>query len=154
MKNLILTTCLLLAQLSYGQWTYKTIKSDFDGSFKKAYTETNNYGWLSMETASEDNNIYLYLRGLYYCDEEAIIDIVFETGTGPIKFSVKASKSNDSKYYYFEANIWSSEFLSAFIKSTKIKIRVNQDYCDDIYYQFSMKNSSAALEFIVSEDGF
>jgi hypothetical protein len=37
----------------YGQWTYKLIKSDFDGEFKKAYTAINNGGFLAMEEGEE-----------------------------------------------------------------------------------------------------
>lgn len=40
----------LLAQISvFSQWTYKTISNGFDEPFKKAYTVTNNGGWLAMQ---------------------------------------------------------------------------------------------------------
>jgi hypothetical protein len=35
--------------IAFGQWTHKSIDSDFDGVFKKSYTKINNYGYLAME---------------------------------------------------------------------------------------------------------
>jgi hypothetical protein len=43
----------LFVEVSYGQWTYKTIDNGFDEPFKKAYTVINNGGFLGMETSEE-----------------------------------------------------------------------------------------------------
>lgn len=49
MKTL-LTILLFTTFTTFGQWTYKTISNGFDDPFKKAFTATNNTGWLAMET--------------------------------------------------------------------------------------------------------
>jgi hypothetical protein len=46
----------LMKNVVFGQWTYKTINSEFDGSFKKAYTQTNNSGYLMMEVGEPTYN--------------------------------------------------------------------------------------------------
>ena len=48
MKTL-LTILLFTTFTTFGQWTYKTISNGFDDPFKKAFTATNNNGWLAME---------------------------------------------------------------------------------------------------------
>jgi hypothetical protein len=53
MKTLFtLLTTLLISTVSHSQWTSKTITNGFDDPFKKAYTETNNSGWLAMEAGT------------------------------------------------------------------------------------------------------
>ena len=49
MKTL-LTILLFTTFTTFGQWTYKTISNGFDDPFNKAFTATNNNGWLAMET--------------------------------------------------------------------------------------------------------
>lgn len=48
MKTL-LTLLLFTTFTAFSQWTYKTISNGFDDPFKKAFTSTNNTGWLAME---------------------------------------------------------------------------------------------------------
>lgn len=50
MKKILTIIAILIYTSSFGQWTYKEVNSEFDGKFKKAYTQTNNGGYLSMET--------------------------------------------------------------------------------------------------------
>lgn len=42
----------LVTTISFGQWTYKTVSSAFDGDFKKAYTKIDNNGYLIMEVGN------------------------------------------------------------------------------------------------------
>lgn len=48
-SKIILLAILLITFTAHSQWTYKTISNGFDDPFKKAYTETNNSGWLAMQ---------------------------------------------------------------------------------------------------------
>lgn len=143
-----LLPALLIASLSYGQWTYKTIKSDFDGSFKKAFTETNNYGYLVMEAGTTSSAPFFAIKGSYFCDDKTSIDFVLTVNGEPKRYVLDASKSSDSSLYYFNDEIWTDEFISDFKNATKCLIRVNQEYCRDDYYVFNMRNSSAAYNFI------
>lgn len=58
-KFTLLTLLLLTTLTTFGQWTYKTISNGFDDPFKKAYTATNNSGWLAME-AGESQTVVEY----------------------------------------------------------------------------------------------
>jgi len=55
----LLTTLLFVAFSTFSQWTYKTITNGFDDPFKKAFTATNNNGWLAME-AGESQTVIEY----------------------------------------------------------------------------------------------
>lgn len=60
MKKLLFTIAISLASTSlFSQWTYKTISNGFDSPFKKAFTATNNNGWLAME-AGESQEVVEY----------------------------------------------------------------------------------------------
>lgn len=150
-KTILLIALTALFTPVFAQWQHRTIKSDFDGNFKKAYTETNNLGYLAMEAGDNPAAPFIYLRGAYFCDENTRIDIVFFlTPETTEKFSVEVLKSDDNKYYYFPEDVWTESFIAAFKNSSIIKLRVKQSYCEDVYYEFSMKGSTAALNFVSS----
>jgi hypothetical protein len=154
---LVLTLFMCLTTImTHGQWTYKTINSDFDGAFKKAYTEINNGGYLMMEvgTSSNDDTIqiivpFFALSGSYFCDDYTNIDFVFIVNGINKKYELTGIKSSDSKLYFFNESIWTNEFIKDFKSASKCSIRVNQDYCEDDYYQFNFSGSTNAYNFIV-----
>lgn len=236
---------------SHGQWTYKIINSAFDGSFKKAYTATNNNGVLMMEVDEViteanieylrkdtsfaiigyvskrlvnrindlDSNLYkvdksdnvpvwdnvsigsanmlgfakgdisliedvdnkfykvktttankiiydsikhesrrfnvpiLYLKGLYFCDDGAYIDFVFVVNGVNKKYILFGSKIKSNTYVFQKSKwsdefIWSDDFTKDFKNASKCLIRVNQEYCDDVYYEFNFSGSTAAYNYI------
>jgi hypothetical protein len=53
----LLTILLFTSLTGFSQWTYKTITNGFDDPFKKAFTATNNNGWLAMETGESKTEI-------------------------------------------------------------------------------------------------
>lgn len=132
--------------MCFGQWTYKHIKSDFDGTFKKAYTQINNGGFLLMEKG--DKFPFFALSGSYFCDDTASIDFVLVCNGVNKKYDIVGTKSKDSKYYYFDEEVWTEEFINDFKSASKCLIRVNQEYCSSDYYQFNMSNSTASFNFI------
>ena len=145
----------LMVEVVFCQWTYKTIHSEFDGSFKKAYTETNSGGYLIMEVGEPTyndtikiNRPFLALRGSYFCDDYAVIDFVLVVNGVNKKYELLGTKSNDSGMYYFDETIWSDEFIKDFKRASKCSIRVNQDYCEDDYYYFVFSGSTASYNFI------
>ncbi len=131
------------------QWTYKTINSEFDGKFKKAYVKSGNYAYLGMEQG--DNVPMIYLNGSYFCDDEAIIEIVLHVNGTTIKYDIDAIKSSDNRSYYISDNIWTEEFIQNFKLATKCNIRVTQDHCSTDYYSFNMSGSTAAFNFIMNK---
>jgi len=151
MKRHIITAGMILTSLtSFGQWTHKVIDSDFDGKFKKAYTQSNNRGWLMMEKSSTaEATPFLALAGSYFCDATTFVDIVFLVGGEKHQYKLYALKSTDSRMYYFMDDIWTDDFTAHFKAASKCMIRVNQEHCTDDYYTLNMSGSSAAYNFIV-----
>ena len=155
--KLMMTTLMmcLITSVVFGQWTYKTINSEFDGSFKRAYTETNNDGYLMMEVGDSTyigttkiNRPSLCLRGSYFCDDYIYIDFVLVVNGVNKKYKLIGIRSRDGRMYWFDESIWTDEFIKDFKSASKCSIRVNQDYCTDDYYQFDFSGSAAAYDFI------
>ena len=138
----------LMTSVVFGQWTYKTINSKSDGSFKKAYTKTNNGGYLVMEVGdSAYNSPFLSLWGSCFCDASYIDFVLVVNGVNK-KYKLIGIRSRDGRAYYFNTSIWTDEFIKDFKSASKCSIRVNQDYCTDDYYQFDFSGSAAAYDFI------
>jgi hypothetical protein len=91
---------------------------------------------------------FFALRGSYFCDEICYVDFVLFVGGEKKIYQLKALKSSDSKYYYFQDEIWTDEFILNFKSASKCSLRVNQEYCDDDYYEFNMSGSTSAYNFI------
>jgi hypothetical protein len=153
-----ITLMCLITNFVFAQWTHKTINSEFDGSFKKAYTETNNNGYLIMEfgeTIYNDNGNkinapFLGLIGLYFCDDNAKIEFVFTVDGVNKKYELDGIKSTNSKMYFFSEYVWTDEFIKDFKSASKCLIRVNQTYCEDEYYKFNFSGSTSAYNFITN----
>jgi|688.fasta_scaffold196595_3 hypothetical protein len=140
---------------SMAQWSFKTINSDFDGSFKKAYTPISTTGYLFMEEINPNDTAnyklpVLALRGSYFCDDEATIDLILVVNGVNKKYQPIATKSTDSKYYFFNMNIWTDEFISDFKNASKCMIRANQEHCTDDLFTFNMDNSAQAFTFLTN----
>ena len=139
---------LMMCLVANGQWTYKTINSEFDGSFKKAYTATNNSGYLIMEVGDTITKPFIGLAGSYFCDEYTTIDFVLVVQGVNKLYKVRGMKASDNRMYYIDHSIWTDEFIADFKSASKCSIRVNQEYCTDEYYTFSFSGSTAAFNFI------
>lgn len=143
-----MTGALLLLSMhcALAQWTYKTVQNGFDDPFRKAYTQTNNGGFLAMEEDVEQPLLYLY--GTYFCDDLIEVDMVFQTPSGDKKYRLESYKSKDSKILFFDQSLANEEFVSDFKSATRVRIRVNESHCRNEYYEFSMSGSTKALQFI------
>lgn len=153
MKKYILLSLVLLSLNANSQWIAKTIKSDFDGSFKKAYTKDSGGGYLIMEAPVEEDSTspFFALSGSYFCDDSGDIDLVLYVGGEKKLYSLVATKSRDSRMYYFNESVWTDEFISDFKNASKCLIRVNQDYCTNDYYEFNMSGSTQAYNFVIKK---
>ena len=148
MKNLLMMMALMMCFVANSQWTYKTINSEFDGSFKKAYTITNNNGYLTMEVGDTITKPFIGLAGSYFCDKYTNIDFVLVVNGVNKVYKVQGMKASDSRMYYINDSIWTDEFVDDFKSASKCSIRVNQSYCTDEYYTFNFSGSTAAFNFI------
>ena len=133
-----------MTSVVFGRWTCKTINSRSDGPRKKAYTETNNGGYLVMEVGdSAYNSPFLSLWGSCFCDA-SYIDFVLVVNGENKKYKL-AGKSINRGVYAFDESIWTDEFIKDFKRASKCYIRVNQNE----YYQFDFSGSAAAYDFII-----
>lgn len=148
MKKIILSVAMLATTLCFSQWTTKIINSEFDGKFKKCFTQINNNGYLAME--KDVDHPFMFLRGSYFCDDDTHIDFVLVVNGVNKKYDIAVSKSKDSQCYYFDSSIWTEEFIADFKNASKCSIRVNQSYCQSDYYTFNMSGSTAAYNFITN----
>lgn len=104
MKKILTMFILLLSLNSLSQWQYKVIKNDFDDPFKKAYTKTNNNGFLAIEEGEvQFEKSYLKLDSLKLICETLKLNIedVFSESSGfkeyalPVLDSVKGYKKKE-----------------------------------------------------------
>jgi hypothetical protein len=147
MKKLILSLAsMMVLSISHSQWSYKTINNNFDDPYKIAYTAENNGAILKLEKVGDE--VYFYITGGYYCDEDPIVDLVFIVNGKDVKFYAESSVSSDNETVFIMNDILTSNLLDPFKNCTSIRVRVNDFTCDTEVYFFNMKGSTAALNFI------
>lgn len=92
--------------------------------------------------------ISFYLSGGYHCDDEIPVDISFLVAGQFVKFTVNGVKSSNSSTVFLIDDLLSSEMKDAFLKSSLVKLRLNESHCQSDYYEFKMTGSTAALNFV------
>jgi len=145
-KRIITIATILVANVSLAQWTNKNINNGFDEPYRICHTKENNNAILKLENV--DGEIALYLQGGYFCDENLTVDISLMVNGEWKKYSTVGTKSEDSKAVFLIDNLASSELIIDFLNATSIKLRVNETYCENEYYQFNMSGSTSAYKFI------
>jgi hypothetical protein len=148
MKKLILsiaTFCFFCN--ANAQWSYKTMDNGFDETYKIAYTETDNSGYLKLENVN--GKIVFYISGGYYCEDAPTVDLVFVVNGENKKYNIQALKSDNSKSVFFTFDLMNESFVEDFKKSSICKVRINESYCTSEIYSFSMGSSKTTLEFML-----
>lgn len=148
MKKLILsiaTFCFFYN--ANAQWSYKTMDNGFDETYKIAYTETDNSGYLKLENVN--GKIVFYISGGYYCEDAPTVDLVFVVNGENKKYNIQALKSDNSKSVFFTFDLMNESFVEDFKKSSICKVRINESYCTSEIYSFSMGSSKTTLEFML-----
>ena len=149
--KLMMTTLMmcLMTSVVFGQWTCKTRHNED----KKAYTKTNNGGYLVMEVGDSAYNIpFLSLWGSCFCDA-SYIDFVLVVNGENKKYKLTGRAFDNSVYYfdnsvyYFDESMWTDGFIKDFKSASKCFIRVQYQWCD-YHYQFDFSGSAAAYDFI------
>lgn len=148
MKTLILLSLLFLSFNFSAQWVYKTITDGFDEPYKVAYTDNPTGAYLKMENV--EGKVVFYVKGGYYCDDQLTYDFVFQLGQEVYKVSGVGVKSQSSDIVFFTPDLMNEEYetVNWFKKCSKLKIRINESYCTNSYYEFNMSKSSSALDFM------
>ena len=137
----------LMTSVVFGQWTYKTRNRKPDGSFKKAYTKTNNRSYLVMDVGDTYNSPFLSLWGSSFCDDHPYIDFVLVVNGVDKKYKLTGRTFGNS-VYFFDESIWTDEFIKDFKSASKCSIIVYQEHCPSDHYQFDFSGSEAAFDFI------
>ena len=73
MKKLLMSVGVLLCLNANAQWTNKNVNNDFDDPYRICYTESNDNNYLKLENLNGE--IYFFMKGGYYCDENPTIDL-------------------------------------------------------------------------------
>lgn len=148
MKTLILFFSLFITLNLSSQWVYKTITDGFDDPYKIAYTDTPSGAFLKM--ANINGKVTFYIQGGYFCDEELTYDFVFQLGSDVYKVSGIGIRNSSSDIVFFTPDLMNEEYeiVNWFKKCSKLKIRINESYCTNSYFEFNMSKSASALEFM------
>jgi hypothetical protein len=154
MKKTILTAMLIgMVGIAKAQWTYKKVDNGIDPSYRIAYTQSDRGTYLKMENV--EGSIYFYLKGIYFCGESVNVDVSFWVVDGWKRYNFDTNvSSTNSTIWLKDALQNETEFLTDFISSTKMKLRVNyssDDVCTSTIYEYSMGNSSKAFQFMKTE---
>jgi hypothetical protein len=147
MKKIILSIATILtANVASSQWISKNVDNGFDEAYRICYTKENNGAVLKMENSNGE--VAFYIQGSYFCTDEPTVDISFLVNGVWQKYGVRASRNQQGNVLFLVDDLETSEGISDFLKATSIKLRVNEEYCDNQIFQFSMSGSSAAYKFI------
>jgi hypothetical protein len=147
MKRIILTVgAIILTNMSIAQWTNKSVNNGFDEPYKICHTKENNGAILKLENV--DGEIAFYLQGGFFCDDNPSVDVSLLVNNVWVKYNVIATKGSQNSTLFLVDDISTSDAILNFLNATSIKIRVNESYCENEYYQFNMSGSTSAYKFI------
>jgi hypothetical protein len=146
MKKLLLGALLLLSTTSFGQWTMDNVNNGFDEPYRICYSKPSDGVIMKLEEV--EGNIVFYLANGYYCDEDIKVDISFLVAGSYKKYTITGNTSSNKKSLFLIWDLVNADFVTDFKNAGNVRIRVNESYCSSEIYEFSMNNSSKALEFI------
>jgi hypothetical protein len=151
MKKLFLTAMLIgMVGVAKAQWTFKKVDNGFDEPYKVAYTNTNNFGFLKMEKYND--GVTLYVKGSFFCGEKATADISFWANNEWQKYTIDCNVSTDNSIVWLIEDLgYDKVFLTHFMNSTKVRIRITTEGCDNDIFEFPMGNSARAYQFMKTQ---
>ena len=150
MKKLLMSVGVLLCLNANAQWTNKNVNNDFDDPYRICYTESNDNNYLKLENLNGE--IYFFMKGGYYCDENPIIDLAFIVNGVSKKYSIDGGISTSGEVLYISENLLSNaDMVLDFKTCSVLKVRLNDSVCGTKTYTFSMSGSTSALNFILGK---
>lgn len=151
MKKFFLTA-MLIGMVGYAnaQWTTKNVDNGIDLPYRICFTESNKDAYLKMENV--DGNVYLYLRGLYFCGDVVNLDMSFWVNGEWKRYNFSCVVGTDHNIVWIDTDLQNeTDFLVNFISCTKVRMRVNygeDEVCTNTIYEFNMAGSTRAFNFI------
>lgn len=178
-KSLFLLLLFSIVFTTHAQWKENKLENDFDGKFRQFYVSSQNeksalliiqveeksittFKEFSKSYPDENVENYIFPQMVIYsgnldffCDEEAYAELVFTVNGETKKYSTTLNLYK-LQYYVFQTAtyedyfIWEEEFIDDFKKSSKLSIRIYQDYCSNKEYYFNMTNSKRSYEATIN----
>lgn len=153
MKTTILILSLLFAQISFGQWTYKTVNNGLDDPYKICYNENIFEELFKMEQTDNGDALTVYIKAQGLCDESGInTDLAFLVNGKWIKYDFTCNSIKDNMIVVI-GNILSEDnkdILYYFKVASKIKFRFNYEDCEETTHEFNMTGSTKAINFMTN----
>jgi hypothetical protein len=158
MKKIIFLTFLLSSISIYSQWTYKSGKSDFDGSYKTSsvYGSGGEFPYnkplLVVNRFKESLlNIYISNAGYSGCSNN-VISLKFNGDEKIYKTYYSSSGSNNDSWFlssFYELEDF--ELLEKMMKHSSMSARLKSS-CGYSDYKFSLGGSTKAINFVVGKN--
>ena len=155
-RILLLLFFITLSFESFSQWSYKTVKSDFDGTYKRAivfgsggeYPYKNPY--LVVRYGKENGlDIYISDAGYSGCDNRQVF---FKFNGDDEKYKskyVNEGANRDSWFISSLENFTLFELIEKFKKHSYVSVRLIND-CSLKDYRFPLSGSTKAIYYVIS----
>ena len=154
-RILLLIFFITLSFESFSQWRYKTVKTDFDGTYKRAivvgsggeYPYKNPY---LVVRYGEENGLEIYISDAGYsgCDSRKVF---FKFNGDDEKYKsqyINEGTNSDSWFVQSLENITFFELLNKFMNHSSVSVRLSND-CGRKDYRFSLSGSSKAIRYVI-----
>lgn len=157
-RKILLLFFITLTFKSFSQWSYKTVKSDFDGTYKRAivvgsggeYPYKNPY--LVVRYGKENGlDIYISDAGYSGCDNRQVL---FKFNGDDEKYKSKYINEGANSDSWFISSLENSslfELLDKFMKHSYVSVRLSND-CVLKDYRFTLSGSSNAIKNIIPKE--
>lgn len=154
MKSLLLVLVLALSYTASAQWEYQTVENGLDDPYKIAYCQSIGSllpSLIKLELL-DNGQLAFYIQSVFICEEEPIIEMAFLINGKYSKYSEYGSTSSDNTTVFINNNLMHEtmhDFVNYFKSCSSLKLRITDTDCGSETYDFNMKNSTAALEFML-----
>ena len=155
-RKILLLFFITLTFKSFSQWSFKTVKSDFDGTYKRAivvgsggeYPYKNPY--LVVRYGKENGlDIYISDAGYSGCDNRQVF---FKFNGDDEKYKskyVNEGANSDSWFISSLENFTLFQLIEKFKKHSYVSVRLIND-CSLKDYRFSLNGSTKAIDYVIS----
>jgi hypothetical protein len=158
MKKYTTTILLLLCFVSYGQWSYNSGISDFDGTYRTSSVTGRGGSFpynnpILVVNKFENTEFSLYISGAGYsgCGNKVIFfkfngnENIYES------YSVKSDSNNESWFIGSMEDIQKFQLLELFMKHSSVSVRMQSD-CGSKDYIFSLGGSTKAINYVLGKE--
>lgn len=158
MKNIILPILILISISCYSQWSYKSSKSDFDGSYRTSsvYGSGGEFPYnkpLLVVNKFEEGSLNIYISNAGYsgCSNN-VISLKFNGDKKIYKTNYAGSGANNDSWFlssFYELEDF--ELLEKMMKHSSMSARLKSS-CGYSDYKFSLGGSTKAINFVVGKN--